>query len=210
VTAAADLQTAQGAVATAKAELDALNQRIEAGDTSVTGADLTACESAVTVAGRIQTGAEARAVAEVAAEQAAEAEKAIESLKASYTAGSATLAEAVAAAITHIEAVVVAAHAFEASAGANLSAALAFGADAVGVARYQRLQAGTLLGFGSVHPPTRSGVVKGLQAVAQNVAAGKPNVPPSTGYAGHVNVSTGDPNLAAIAPFLPAELEKVN
>jgi hypothetical protein len=120
------------------------------------------------------------------------------------------LTEAVATAITSIEAVVVAARTFEASAGANLSAALAFGADAVGVARYQRLQAGALVGFGRVQPPSPSAIVKGLQAAAQNVAAGKPNVPPSTGYAGHVNVSTGDPNLAAIAPFLPAELEKVN
>jgi hypothetical protein len=203
VTALAELQGAQSAVATAKTELESLNQRIEAGDTKVTGAELVAAEAAVTVADRIQTGAETRATAETDAAQAAAAEVAIEKMKREYTSSAGKLSDAVATAIAAIEAVVVAARTFEASAGANLSAAMSFGPTAVGISRYQRLQAGALVGFGRVQPPSPSAVVKGLSAVAQNVAAGKPNVPPSTGYAGHVHVLTGDPNLSAIAPFLP-------
>jgi len=203
VTAVAVLQTAQAATVTAKAALADLNQRIEAGDTSVTGADLTACESAVTVADRIQTGAETRAEAETAAAACAAAEVAIETMKREYTASAAKLSDAVATAIASIEAVVDAAQTFQGTAGANHSDVMAFGPDAVGVARYQRLQGGTLLGFGSVQPPNLSAIVRGLRAIAQNIAAGRATTRPSTEFTGHVNVSSGDPNLAAIAPFLP-------
>jgi hypothetical protein len=209
VTAASDLQRAQASVVTAKDELAALNARIADGDTSVTGAYLTACESAVTVADRIQTGAETRATAETAAAQAAAAEAAIETMKAGYTASAAKLSDAVATAIAGIESLIATALDFRASAGANLSAAMSFGPDAVGISRYQRLQGGALAGFGSVLPPSTSAIVRGLRAVTQNIAAGRANTRPSTGFTGHVNVSTGDPNLAAIAPFLPSEPEKV-
>jgi hypothetical protein len=210
VTAASDLQKAQGAVATAKAELDALNTRIADGDVTVTGAALVSTEAAVTLAGRIVTGAEARAAAEVAAEQAAAAEVALEKLKTEYTSGAATLSNAVAAAVTGIQSLAAAAQTFQASAGAAHAAVMSHGPDAVGHDRYRRLQMGTLDGFGSVQAPKPSAIAKGLEVFIRNALAGRPNVLPTTVHNGSMHTLEGDPALQAIGPFLPAELEKVN
>jgi hypothetical protein len=201
VTAATALQTAQSTVTTAKDALDALNTRIADGDTTVTGADLVAAEAAVTVADRIQTGAEKRATAETDAAQAAAAEAAIATLKSDYTSSADTLSAAVATAITGIESLIATALDFRASAGANLSAAMSFGPAAVGISRYQRLQAGTLAGFGSVQPPSPSAIVKGLQIIALTAAAGKA-VPSRFDGPGHL--FEGEPGLRTIARFLPS------
>ena len=102
VSAASDHQAAQAATASARDVLAALNARIDAGDASVTGADLRDAEAQVTVADRLEAGALVRAQEEQAAEETAAQQQAIADLTAGYERTSSEFSDAIEKALTSL------------------------------------------------------------------------------------------------------------
>lgn len=147
-----ELQAAQAATAEATQQLADLLARADAGDTTVTGAEVAAAEAQITLANRRQAGAAARAEAETLARNAAQADAAIAKLVADYRITVKSVGQAVAAAHEALTKAVEVAAAHERATRANIVAARAHGPEALGHERFNSLIQGSIDGVGFAFP----------------------------------------------------------
>jgi len=171
-----ELPGAQVALATAKAHLAEVHEKVTAGDPSVSGADLVAAEADVRAAEMFEVGARQRDVAR----QEAENERAIEAartrLQEEYRATAAEVSAKAAAALGALTELIDACANHEARTQSNLAAA--------------KMTERKLLGFGILHTAEPVAIVDALRTEALR-RAGEP-----TGFP-HPHQAVGP-----VAPFL--------